>query len=201
MTVPKPFMVKTRSTGRRKRLEGGRSGICRASASRAWVNSGSPWPVTAETGMMGAFSRKVPRVNSLTSSVASSSISSSTRSTLVKTTSPWRTPSSVQISMCSRVWGMTPSSAAITMATMSIPVAPATMFFTNFSWPGTSTTPKCWPLGRSRWAKPSSMVIPRSFSSFRRSVSIPVTARTRDVLPWSMWPAVPKMICFNFGSS
>jgi hypothetical protein len=32
-------------------------------------------------------------------------------------------------------------------------------------------------------------------------VSIPVTARTRDVLPWSMWPAVPKMICFNFGSS
>ena len=32
------------------------------------MNSGSPWPVTAETGMMGAFSRKVSRVNSLTSS-------------------------------------------------------------------------------------------------------------------------------------
>ena len=40
-------------------------------------------------------------------------------------------------------------------------------------------------------AKPSSMVMPRSFSSGRRSVSTPVRARTRAVLPWSMWPAVP----------
>jgi hypothetical protein len=35
------------------------------------------------------------------------------------------------------------------------------------------------------------MVIPRSFSSLRRSVSIPVSAFTRAVLPWSMCPAVP----------
>ena len=43
----------------------------------------------------------------------------------------------------------------------------------------------------SRWAKPRSMVIPRSFSSLSRSGSIPVSARTRVDLPWSMWPAVP----------
>src|SRR4051812_46614125 len=35
------------------------------------------------------------------------------------------------------------------------------------------------------------MVMPRRFSSGRRSVSMPVSARTSEVLPWSMWPAVP----------
>src|SRR5439155_868103 len=40
------------------------------------------------------------------------------------------------------------------------------------------------------------MVIPRRFSSSRRSASMPVRARTRAVLPWSMWPAVPTIIFF-----
>ena len=44
---------------------------------------------------------------------------------------------------------------------------------------------------RSSGAKPRSMVIPRAFSSARRSVSTPVSAFTRVVLPWSMCPAVP----------
>ena len=35
--------------------------------------------------------------------------------------------------------------------------------------------------------------MPRSFSSFSRSVSCPVSARTSAVLPWSMWPAVPMI--------
>ena len=35
---------------------------------------------------------------------------------------------------------------------------------------------------------------PRDFSSFRRSVSTPVKARTNVVLPWSMCPAVPTTI-------
>ena len=39
------------------------------------------------------------------------------------------------------------------------------------------------PLGRSREANPSSMVMPRSFSSLRRSVSMPVKAFTRLVFP------------------
>jgi hypothetical protein len=36
-----------------------------------------------------------------------------------------------------------------------------------------------------------SMVMPRAFSSGRRSVSVPVSALTSEVLPWSMCPAVP----------
>ena len=43
-------------------------------------------------------------------------------------------------------------------------------------------------------AKPRSMVMPRAFSSGRRSASMPVSARTRVVLPWSMWPAVPTIM-------
>ena len=38
--------------------------------------------------------------------------------------------------------------------------------------------------------------MPRRFSSSRRSVSIPVSARTSAVLPWSMWPAVPTIMFF-----
>src|SRR6185369_4748411 len=46
------------------------------------------------------------------------------------------------------------------------------------------------------------MEMPRAFSSFRRSVSTPVSAFTSEVLPWSMWPAVPTIIWFlrSFGS-
>ena len=49
------------------------------------------------------------------------------------------------------------------------------------------------PSGKLRWAKPSSMVMPRRFSSGSRSVSMPVSALTSDVLPWSMCPAVPTI--------
>ena len=80
-----------------------------------------PAPVTAEKRTMGAPSRKVPLRASRTSSSTSSSQSSSTRSTLVRTTRPCLTWSSWQISRCSRVWGMTPSSAAMTRATRSMP--------------------------------------------------------------------------------
>src|SRR5512146_285959 len=38
------------------------------------------------------------------------------------------------------------------------------------------------------------MVMPRAFSSFRRSASMPVSAFTSEVLPWSMWPAVPMIM-------
>src|SRR5437764_6012860 len=37
------------------------------------------------------------------------------------------------------------------------------------------------------------MEMPRRFSSGSRSVSLPVSARTSQVLPWSMWPAVPTV--------
>src|SRR5258708_4445981 len=38
--------------------------------------------------------------------------------------------------------------------------------------------------------------MPLSFSSLSRSVSMPVSARTKAVFPWSMWPAVPTMTFF-----
>ena len=47
--------------------------------------------------------------------------------------------SSRQIAKCSRVCGITDSSAAITSITASMPPTPASMFLTNRSWPGTST--------------------------------------------------------------
>src|SRR3989339_834525 len=40
------------------------------------------------------------------------------------------------------------------------------------------------------------MVMPLAFSSLSLSVSMPVRALTSVVLPWSIWPAVPSMICF-----
>ena len=40
---------------------------------------------------------------------------------------------------CSRVWGMTLSSAATTSSARSIPPTPASMFLMKRSWPGTST--------------------------------------------------------------
>ncbi len=110
---------------------------------------------------------------------------------MIATTPRW-TPSKSRIKACSSVCGMTPSSAATTSRATLMPVAPATMRLTNRSWPGTSTMPKRI---SSTWkcAKPSSMVMPRAFSSGSRSVSMPVRALTSAVLPWSMWPAVPRM--------
>ena len=61
---------------------------------------------------------------------------------------------------CSRVWGMTDSSAATTSSTASIPWAPASMLRTNRSWPGTSMKDATRPSPRSAWAKPRSMVMP-----------------------------------------
>src|SRR5229473_1856172 len=88
------------------------------------------------------------------------------------------------------------SSAAITNRTRSMPPTPASMFLMNLSWPGTSTKPRSTFCEMAKCAKPRSMEIPRCFSSFRRSVSMPVSAPTSAVLPWSMWPAVPIMIFF-----
>ena len=67
-----------------------------------------------------------------------------------------------------------------------MPVAPATIVRTKRSWPGTSTTPSGRPLGSSSDANPSSIEMPRSRSCGRRSVSVPVSASTSTVLPWSM---------------
>ncbi len=108
------------------------------------------------------------------------------------TVMPFTTPRSVSISRCSLVWGMTPSSAAMTSMTASMPAAPATICLMNFSWPGTSMMLMVFPEGRSSGANPSSIVMPLFFSSASRSQSTPDSALTTAVFPWSMCPAVPK---------
>ncbi len=62
-TLPNPFMVKTRSTGIRNNPLSPRSPIRRASSSMAAESSAIPWPDTADTGMIGAPSRKVAFMN------------------------------------------------------------------------------------------------------------------------------------------
>ena len=101
------------------------------------------------------------------------------------------------MSKCSRVCGLIDSSAAITKTTKSMPATPASMFLMNLSWPGTSIRATRRSRAKSRCANPRSIDMPRRFSSSRRSVSIPVSARTRLVFPWSMWPAVPAITCFT----
>ena len=49
------------------------------------------------------------------------------------------------MSKCSRVCGITDSSAATTSITRSMPPAPASMFLTKRSWPGTSTNARSTP--------------------------------------------------------
>ena len=139
--------------------------------------------------MTGVFcgSRKDPRKKSSISSRTTSSVSASTRSDFVRTTIPRGIASSRQISKCSRVCGLLPSSAAITSSTISMPPTPASMLRTNRSCPGTSTKPSRSfspeSDNSSRLAKPRSIVIPRRFSSSSLSASTPVSALTKVVLP------------------
>ena len=173
-TTPAPGMVKMRSIGSRNAPSSARTGRARASAFRAAFSSSSPMPLWAETATMGLPSRKVPSTSSAASSVTTATKSSSTMSIFATTTTPLCTPSELRISRCSMVWGMTPSSPAITRNARSTPPAPETICLTNCSCPGMSTTPSCTPSPRSSSAKPSSMLMPRSRSSFRRSVLVPV---------------------------
>ena len=179
--------------GNRSKPPLGRGRAARAASARARRNSGRPCPVTLLTAIAGAPSRNDPATYSSTSSRTSSRISESTRSHFVSAMTPRRMPSRRQISKCSRVCGMTDSSLATTRSTTSMPPTPASMFLMNRSWPGTSTKPKARPGSISRLAKPRSIVMPRRFSSSQRSVSVPVSARTSAVLPWSIWPLVPMM--------
>src|SRR6185436_19016710 len=192
-TTPRPFRWNARSTGRRAGRSGSAGTAWReARSTRAALSSGIPCPVALDTGRIGAPENGVPARSSPTSSSASSRRSGVTRSTLVSATRPEGMPRSEQTARCSRVCGFTPSSAATTRSITRMPPRPARALWRNRSCPGTSTKP-IWRSPSKSQANPRSMVIPRAFSSAQRSQSIPVSARTRLVLPWSMWPAVPAM--------
>ena len=194
--VPKPCRLKILSIGSLGRPLGLFSGRVFTISKIASLQPSIPAPVFVDTSTILAFSSMVPRNSSRISSFTMEIQSSSTKSHLVSTTMQFSMPSRERMSKCSLVWGMIPSSAATTRSTISIPQTPETICCINFSCPGTSMTPQRVPSFKSNQVKPSSMVIPRSCSSFKRSVSLPVKARIRDVLPWSMCPAVPIMICF-----
>ena len=178
-TVPNPCTEKVRSTGKRKIPWSGRTSTLATSASTAARNASIPSPVIDDTGTIGASSKNVSANTSRNSSSTSSSHSSSTRSTLVNTTIPRGTPKRFKIPRCSRVCGITPSSAATTKSARSTVHTPVTIFLTNRSCPGTSIMVTL----SFQYAKPISMVTPRSRSSGKVSVSIPVNALTNAVLP------------------
>ena len=190
-TVPNPDMVNDRSTAMRGRPRSRRGSVSPSLASMAAVSSAMPSPVVADTARVGEPSSDVPSSRSSTSASTSSSHSSSTKSLLVMTARPRSTCSRSRMAVCSRVWGITDSSAATTSRARSMPPTPASMLFTNRSCPGTSTMLTSSPPGSVSHAKPRSMVMPRSFSSRSRSGSMPVSLSTSVDLPWSTCPAVP----------
>ncbi|OPZ04694.1 MAG: hypothetical protein BWZ10_03135 [candidate division BRC1 bacterium ADurb.BinA364] len=182
-TAPWPGRLKTRSIGMRNTA---RRGCVRAraiSAISSRKKSSIPSNVSEDTGATGAPARNVPLRKSRISTIRASTASRSTRSIFVSATIPRRTPSNSMICTCSMVCGITPSSAAMTSTASSMPDTPATMVRMNFSCPGTSTMPTHSSPPRKQGAKPNSIVSPRSFSSFSRSVSHPVSSLTRLVLP------------------
>ncbi len=132
-TAPNPRIVNARSMGRRVTRSVDRPPVAKPISRRAFFNSSMPSPVRELIAIMGAPSRNDSATSSSASARANSSSSSSTRSFLVSTSKPLRTPSSRQISKCSRVCGITLSSAAITRTTASMPWAPASMFLTKRS--------------------------------------------------------------------
>ena len=183
--VPKPSTENTRSMGRRNGVRALFSSACSVKSCSASRSASTPSPVRTDVRRIGLSSKNVPLTRLLTSSSSMFSQSSSTKSVFVSTMSPSFTPSSCRMSRCSTVCGMKPSSAATTSIARSTPPAPASMFLMNLSCPGTSTTLAQLPSGKSRRAKPRSIVMPRFFSSASRSVSTPVSALTSSVLPWS----------------
>ena len=168
-----------------------RSGASSARRPMAWLSASTPRPVTVDTRQAGSGRRPLARTRSSTAAALAAACSSATRSALAIAGSTRSRPSRPAISRCSTVWGFTPSLAATTSSTASIPVAPEIRVRTKRSWPGMSMkSTSAWP--KRAWAKPSAMETPRRRSSGRRSVSMPVRARTRAVLPWSTWPITPS---------
>ena len=114
-------------------------------SSTAVVNSFNPRPVNADTGMMGASgngpSARLARIDRI------ASLSLFDCSEKVMATTARCTPSKAQAFRCSRVWGITPARAEMTTITASSPPAPASIVFTSFSCPGTSTMETERPLG------------------------------------------------------
>ncbi|MNP23515.1 hypothetical protein D3C76_1162270 [compost metagenome] len=148
-TTPAPLTLKARSTGRRKPPSSARSCVSWAASARARRNSPTPSPVTLDSGKIGAPASGPGASSASISARAAAICSALARSVLVKATNARGIPSSSTMARCSRVCGITPSSAATTSRTRSMPQAPASMLWTKRSCPGTSMKPVSAPSPRS----------------------------------------------------
>ncbi len=86
--------------------------------------------------------------------------------------------------IASRVWGMTPSSAATTTTAMSVTFAPRARIAVNASWPGVSRKTTRLPFRSTSLAPMCWVIPPRSPAA---TVVVRIASR-RLVLPWSTWP-------------
>ena len=119
-----------------------RAGTRRAARGNAARSSSMPAPLIAETAIDSPRRRaRCPPARPERLRRTRASHSSSTRSRLRECDDAAAHTEQLRMARCSRVCGMTPSSAAMTRSARSIPVAPATIVRTNASWPGTSITP------------------------------------------------------------
>ena len=192
-TVPKPFLRKTLSTNILKiplsNFDNGLLDKCIIS----FFKSSIPIFNKVETLIIFAFSKKLFFTNVLISLIISSNHSGSTKSILFIIIIPEFIFKIFKILKCSFVWGIIPSSAAITKIAQSIALTPETIFLINFSCPGTSII-EIWLF---KCAKPISIVNPLFISSLRLSVFWPVKLFTIDVFPWSICPDNPNVNCFK----
>ena len=132
-TSPAPLSMNARSTHRRKRPFAARAARPRARARNAPERASIPAPDMAETRWIPAPRMPVAARSISISSPTSRARAVSTLSTLLTTAMHSVTPSRSRIAVCSRVWGITPSSAATTTSARSMDPTPASMLRTNRS--------------------------------------------------------------------
>ena len=140
-TSPAPRSMNARSTQRRNRPSAARAARPRARSRNAPARASTPAPDRAETRWTSAPRMPVAERRASIWPLTSSTRAASTLSTLLTTAMHSLTPSRSRIAVCSRVWGITPSSAATTTSARSMDPTPASMLRTNRSCPGTSTKP------------------------------------------------------------
>ena len=124
-TVPKPFIVNTRSIGSRSRPAAGRGArLARELDERRPAARRARSRCAPRRGRSAVPPGTSPPRAPCASSSATAWAEASAASHFVSTTTPRGTPSSRQMSKCSRVCGITDSSAATTSITASTPWAP-----------------------------------------------------------------------------
>ena len=140
-TSPTPLMLKLRSIDRRKPPVLRCLWWVSAAVTKCFFSASSPCPDWLDTAKDTCSGQR--RVCRSASTCCSTSLtrSASTRSTLLITTHKASTPKISSTSICSRVCGMGPSSAATTSRPISTPLIPEIMVLINRLWPGTSINP------------------------------------------------------------